>query len=67
MRERIRLGIRLSNFLRERASRLNFDSGSIIFWIIFIIVIMAIIDSSQGEGNPNAPECYQGPFGYECG
>lgn len=50
----------------ERFGRLNSSSGLVIFWIVWIVLIMLIIDSSRDSGSPYAPDCYQGPYGYEC-
>jgi len=50
----------------EKNSRLNTDP-KVVFWAIFIALLIGAAIGSNDEGDSNAPECYQGPFGYECG
>ena len=52
--------------LHEKHSRLNTDP-KVVFWAIFIALLIGAAIGSNDGGDSNAPECYQGPFGYECG
>lgn len=46
------------------------DRSVVIFWVIWIVVVLAIIGfsskSDSDNGDDYAPNCYPGPFGIEC-
>ena len=52
--------------IHEKYSRLHTDP-KVIFWAIFIALLIGAAIGSNDGGDSNSPECYQGPFGYECG
>lgn len=60
----------MKKHVRERFIRLNSDPGVIIFWIFYILLVLALVGVNSGNDEGNDPDyypdCVPGPYGPDC-